>query len=119
MLGSLCALQVGINLGDPIFRGVYHGKQAHEDDLGEVIQRAVQIGCTKMMVTGSDLEESRKAIQLAKDHRKCQWRAIEYLSPDRIAFDSGALLCYSWGAPLLRDLLREIPWGPISTSSRA
>ncbi|KAI9877719.1 MAG: hypothetical protein M1830_003031 [Pleopsidium flavum] len=60
---------VGINLGDPIFRGVYHGKKAHEDDLEDVLQRAVEVGCRKLMVTGSDLEESRKAVQLAKDHR--------------------------------------------------
>lgn len=64
-----CRLQVGINLGDPVFRGVYHGKEAHEDDLDDVLQRAVEAGCIKFMVTGSDLEESKKAVQLAKDYR--------------------------------------------------
>lgn len=62
-------LQVGINLGDPIFRGVYRGKKAHDDDLDDVLQRAVEAGCIKFMVTGSDLEESKKAVQLAKDYR--------------------------------------------------
>ena len=57
---------VGINLGDPVFRGVYHGKQAHEDDLEHVVQRALTIGCEKLMVTGSDLKESERAIELAK-----------------------------------------------------
>ncbi|MCJ1364761.1 hypothetical protein MMC16_003877 [Acarospora aff. strigata] len=59
---------VGINLSDPIYRGIYHGKKAHDDDLEDVLQRAVDVGCTKMMVTGSDLEESRKAVQIAKGH---------------------------------------------------
>jgi len=60
---------VGINLGDPIFRGVYHGKKAHDDDLDDVLQRAVEAGCIKFMVTGSDLEESKKAVQMAKENR--------------------------------------------------
>ncbi|MCJ1259436.1 hypothetical protein MMC24_007273 [Lignoscripta atroalba] len=59
---------IGINLGDPIFRGIYHGKQAHDDDIDDVLQRAVEVGCIKFMVTGSDLEESRKAVKMAKEH---------------------------------------------------
>ncbi|KAI9751360.1 MAG: hypothetical protein M4579_006101 [Chaenotheca gracillima] len=59
---------VGINLTDPVFHGSYHGKQAHEDDLDEVIARAKAIGCEKFMVTGSSLEESRGAVKLAQQH---------------------------------------------------
>jgi hypothetical protein len=61
--------QVGINLGDPVFRGTYHGKQAHDDDLDDVVQRALDAGCTKLMVTGSNLVESRHAVNLAKQYR--------------------------------------------------
>ena len=60
------ARQIGINLTDPTFRGEYYGKQHHEDDTEYVIQRAVDLGCIKFMVTGSDLEESKKAIALAE-----------------------------------------------------
>lgn len=60
---------MGINLGDPVFRGVYHGKKVHDDDLDDVLQRAQDVGCIKMMVTGSDLEESKKAVQMAQEHR--------------------------------------------------
>jgi TatD DNase family protein len=60
---------VGINLGDPVFQGIYHnGKRAHESDLKDVIQRATDVGCRKMMVTGSDLVESRKGVQLAEEY---------------------------------------------------
>ena len=69
MLDRLRFADVGANLGDPIFRGIYHGKKAHEDDLADVLQRALDVGCVKMMVTGSDLEESRKAVQLAEKYR--------------------------------------------------
>ena len=59
---------VGINLTDSTFQGVYHGKQAHENDTKGVIQRAVDLGCRKFMVTGSDLQESKRAIALAEEY---------------------------------------------------
>ncbi|KAK3722678.1 hypothetical protein LTR37_002249 [Vermiconidia calcicola] len=59
---------IGINLSDPIFRGVHHGKRAHEDDLQHVIQRARDAGVHKMMVTGSDLTESQNAVKLAEEY---------------------------------------------------
>ncbi|ETN40461.1 uncharacterized protein HMPREF1541_04738 [Cyphellophora europaea CBS 101466] len=65
---SLRYADVGINLGDPVFRGQYHGKQAHEDDLHDVVQRALDVGCKKMMITGSNLHESKHAIDLAKQY---------------------------------------------------
>ncbi|KAK9644581.1 hypothetical protein HCH54_007013 [Aspergillus fumigatus] len=61
-------VDIGINLGDPVFRGEYHGRQVHDNDLDDVIQRARDVGCTKFMVTGSDLVESRHAIQFAQSY---------------------------------------------------
>jgi TatD DNase family protein len=61
--------KIGINLGDPVFRGVYHGKRAHNDDLEDVVARAIDVGCRKMMVTGSDLKESRHALEVAEKYR--------------------------------------------------
>ncbi|KAK5116687.1 hypothetical protein LTR62_007361 [Meristemomyces frigidus] len=64
---SIRYADIGINLSDQIFRGVYHGKKAHDDDLQNVVQRALEAGVRKMMVTGSDLTESKNAIKLAED----------------------------------------------------
>ncbi|RMZ86115.1 hypothetical protein DV737_g121, partial [Chaetothyriales sp. CBS 132003] len=60
--------KVGINLGDPVFRGIYHGRQAHQDDQKDVIQRAIDVGCTKLMITGSSLVESQHAVSLAEQY---------------------------------------------------
>lgn len=69
MASPLRYVDVGINLGDPVYRGIYHGKQGHEDDLKDVIQRALDAGCHKMMITGSNLVESEHAINISKQHR--------------------------------------------------
>lgn len=62
-------IDIGVNLGDPVFQGIYHGKRAHESDLEDIIQRATAAGCLKMMITGSDLEQSKIAIKLAETYR--------------------------------------------------
>ncbi|WYZ37388.1 hypothetical protein EsH8_II_000894 [Colletotrichum jinshuiense] len=61
-------IDIGINLADPIFRGLHHGKQRHPDDLDAVIQRAKQVGCSKLIVTGSDFTSSRDALDIAKQY---------------------------------------------------
>ena len=79
---------VGINLTDSTYRGIYHGKQAHEEDIKNVIQRAVDIGCVKFMVTGSDLEESRKAVALAQEHKGLCYATVGVHPCSAKSFDS-------------------------------
>ncbi|CAK7208510.1 hypothetical protein SEUCBS140593_000197 [Sporothrix eucalyptigena] len=59
-------IDIGINLADPIFRGRYHGKQRHPDDLAGVVQRSCDVGCSKLIVTGSSFKSSRDALKLAQ-----------------------------------------------------
>ncbi|KAN0061994.1 hypothetical protein ACQY0O_005989 [Thecaphora frezii] len=59
-------IDIGVNLTDPIFRGNYHGKQAHDDDLERVLSRAKSAGVVAQIVTGGNLEESREALALAQ-----------------------------------------------------
>ncbi|KAL2256280.1 hypothetical protein VTK26DRAFT_1902 [Humicola hyalothermophila] len=60
-------IDIGINLADPIFRGRYHGKSRHPDDLKAVVGRAVEVGCTKLIVTGSSFKSTRDALKLTKE----------------------------------------------------
>lgn len=49
---------------------MYNGKQRHDDDLDAVVDRARQVGCTKLIVTGSSLKSSRDALAIAEKYRK-------------------------------------------------
>ena len=49
---------------------MHHGKRRHPDDLGAVIARAAEVGCQKLIVTGSDLQSSRDALDIASEYRE-------------------------------------------------
>lgn len=65
-----------------MFRGIYNGKQSHQDDLSDIIERgwfrfendqienfaALQGGVEKIMITGTDHEDSVEALKLAQTH---------------------------------------------------
>lgn len=62
-------IDVGINLTDSMYQGLYHHKQAHQPDLDDVITRGTAVGVKKMLVTGSDLPHSLEAIKIAREHK--------------------------------------------------
>ncbi|EJP66023.1 TatD family hydrolase [Beauveria bassiana ARSEF 2860] len=61
-------VDIGINLADRVYRGSYRGKQKHPDDLQAVVDRAKQVGCTKLLVTGSDWHSIKDAADLAQEY---------------------------------------------------
>lgn len=60
-------IDIGANLTDPVFRGIYNSSQKHVDDFEEVLNRAQERGIEKMIITGGTLEESVKALEIAKN----------------------------------------------------
>ena len=73
-------VDIGANLTDGMFRGVYHGKAYHDADLEVVLRRAWDAGVEKIIITAGTLEEAREALALA-----------ERLDPQTEAFASGAV----------------------------
>ncbi|XP_074623362.1 deoxyribonuclease TATDN1-like isoform X4 [Acropora palmata] len=65
-IGSLRFIDIGVNFTDLMFKGIYHGKKAHEDDFDEVVKRASNVGIKKMIITAGNLSESQDALELAK-----------------------------------------------------
>lgn len=59
---------VAVNLTDGMFRGMYHGKHVHAPDLTAVLNRARAAGVQRLLITGTDLQESRDALKLAQEH---------------------------------------------------
>lgn len=61
-------IDIGVNLTDPVFRGNYHGKQAHEDDFDTVRTRSLNAGVVSQILTGGNLAESHEALSLARSY---------------------------------------------------
>ncbi len=59
-------IDIGANLVDEMYKGNYRGKQRHDADLDDVLQRAWDSGLDRIIVTAGTLEESRQALEIAK-----------------------------------------------------
>lgn len=58
-------IDIGANLTDSMYQGVYNGSKKHEPDLIPVLKRSWEAGLEKLIITGGSVEESKKAIELA------------------------------------------------------
>ena len=59
-------VDIGANLLDDMYQGVYRGKARHEADYGAVLQRAWDGGLERIVVTCGSLEESKRGLELAR-----------------------------------------------------
>jgi TatD DNase family protein len=62
-------IDVGANMMDDMFRGVYRGKRAHDDDTGAVLARARAVGVEKIIVTCGTLDEARSGVEMVRESR--------------------------------------------------
>ncbi|KAJ3129533.1 TatD DNase [Nowakowskiella sp. JEL0407] len=61
-------IDIGVNLTDPMFSGIYREKVVHPPDLLHIINRAITKNVDKMIITGGSLSESKAAIALSTSH---------------------------------------------------
>ncbi|OAV90419.1 hypothetical protein, variant [Puccinia triticina 1-1 BBBD Race 1] len=67
---SYTFIDIGSNLGDPVFRGEYHGKQVHADDFQQILTRARSAGVVKQILTGDCLSGSKEVRELARGNEE-------------------------------------------------
>lgn len=58
-------IDIGVNLTDPMFKGVYRSSRKHHDDFEAMMKRAFDSGVVEMIITGGSLEDSKSAAELA------------------------------------------------------
>ncbi|GAA5944906.1 3'-5'-exodeoxyribonuclease [Sporobolomyces koalae] len=61
-------IDIGSNLGDPVFRGHYHGKQSHPDDFEAILNRARTAGVQVQLLTGDSIPGSTDVLNLASKY---------------------------------------------------
>ena len=68
--GKVKLIDIAVNLTDCVFRGIsWKGKPMHPDDFDQVILRAKNAGVDKIIVSGTSMEVSQKAVELCKQNR--------------------------------------------------
>ena len=63
-------VDIGANLLDPMYSGIYRDKPRHDPDLSSVLDRAWNNNLDRIIVTGGTLEESKKGWELAKTDKR-------------------------------------------------
>jgi len=63
-------VDIGVNLTDEVFSGVYRGKRAHDDDRALVLRRAREVGVTDAIVTAGTLEEAREVVEMVRERER-------------------------------------------------
>ncbi|RWS25358.1 putative deoxyribonuclease TATDN1-like protein [Leptotrombidium deliense] len=58
-------IDIGANLTDPMFRGIYNGSKKHESDLTHVLERAFRSGVEKIIITSGCLQDITESLELA------------------------------------------------------
>lgn len=59
-------VDIGANMLDPMFQGIYRDKERHPADLQAVLERALSAGVCKLMVTAGTLQESHDALKFCQ-----------------------------------------------------
>lgn len=66
MSNAIRYYDIGFNLTDPMYQGVYHGKSYHEADIAQVLHRCQKSRASHVLLTGSSIHESKEAIALSQ-----------------------------------------------------
>lgn len=99
-------IDIGANLTDSMFQGVYHGKEKHSPDYNQMLERSWDAGLDAIVITGGSLSDCKSALQLASTDERlfctvgCHpTRCLEFNTAGASAYyDALALLVASGGS---------------------
>lgn len=63
---ALRLCDIGVNILDDMFAGIYHSKHCHQDDRNLVLERAKALGIDSIICTATSIEESKESISLCR-----------------------------------------------------
>lgn len=58
-----------MNLVDPVFRGLYHGRSVHDCDIASVLGRAADVGVASVILTSGTVHEYRENERIIEEFR--------------------------------------------------
>jgi len=58
-------IDIGANLTDPMYKGIYNGNKKHKEDLEEVLKRSWENDLKKIIITSGSLNDSIEALKIA------------------------------------------------------
>lgn len=61
-------IEIGANLIDDVFQGIYRGKKVHEADFEQMLERAWNVGVEKIILTSGTLEDTIKALEITNKY---------------------------------------------------
>ncbi|EFA82111.1 deoxyribonuclease [Heterostelium album PN500] len=61
-------IDIGVNLTDDMYQGIYHGKAKHQADLQIVLERAWNNGLEKIMITSGRIEEVKQSLSIIEQY---------------------------------------------------
>lgn len=79
---------IGSNLGDSVFRGTYHGKKAHDDDFGDILERSRLAGLKAQLLTGGSLSGSKEVLELANQHGQSRSSSLSLAALTSLSADA-------------------------------
>lgn len=56
---------IGANLTDPMYKGIYNGNKKHKEDLEDVLERSWENDLKKIIITSGSLNDSVEALKIA------------------------------------------------------
>lgn len=69
---------IGANLTDGMFQGIYNGSQKHPSDLDFVLERSWATGLEKIIITVGTISDTKDALEIAqKDGKTTSEREIQ------------------------------------------